>query len=805
MKISEEKRKMKNLKRREMMTNIKKKMAVRLLAMLLISGLTLSGNIGAVKPVTVRAAAEKKSYNQVLIPNEECWVYEENDWEDGTVTIKDFNNKAFSGTLDVSKNYQLVIPAKIAGKKVSCVDMESYWLYMRYKDSYVNFTSIKVSEGIETINHLLYDDSNSLSVELPSSVIEIGSCAFYNAIGLTEVIIPPNSKLEQIGYSAFSGCEDLKSIYLPEGVNSLDNQAFYGCDSLKEIVIPASLEYVGEGTFSDCQGLESFQVASGNKYLYAEDGILYEKYRTEEPSDDLDEDGDPIWKEVEKKRLVSYPCAKKSTVTLSADMDFEWTAFINARGLTAIYVDEGNPDYTSVGGVLYTKDMVGLLVCPAGKTGEYTVPEGVCYMQTNSFSSSALTAIRLPDTLYNKYDGKDGFVGNYSFYQCDALKTIHLGKNVPSEICNQLYDAKNLTNITVSEANANLSVVNNVLYDKDVKTLIFIPSGLKGKVILPDSVETSSFRGEDETAVTVLRLGKAHKVEIKIGYDDEYEDEAGNLIQTDRYEKARGVPNFRQLEAYEVSPDNKTLTANKGLLYSKDLKTLYLCPTNKKGIVTLPTGVEKILSTAFKDYVECFIGDDVPSLVMNLAANQNTVEKVSKIWKLVADYEYTDIVVKDAAGKILTGKNAVQTGCVISLMRGSGKDSYPIMNIRCVLNKTLQTKPSPTIKPSSNKNTKLKKPGKVTGLKVKNKKKKKIVVKWRKKTNVSGYQIQYALNKKFTKKKKSKWVGKKKSSKTISKLKKGKKYYIRVRAYRKKSGKKLYGKWSKVKKVKIKK
>ena len=52
MKTSEEKRKMKNLKRREMMTNIKKKMAVRLLAMLLISGLTLSGNIGAVKPVT---------------------------------------------------------------------------------------------------------------------------------------------------------------------------------------------------------------------------------------------------------------------------------------------------------------------------------------------------------------------------------------------------------------------------------------------------------------------------------------------------------------------------------------------------------------------------------------------------------------------------------------------------------------------------------------------------------------------------------------------------------------------------------
>ena len=99
----------------------------------------------------------------------------------------------------------------------------------------------------------------------------------------------------------------------------------------------------------------------------------------------------------------------------------------------------------------------------------------------------------------------------------------------------------------------------------------------------------------------------------------------------------------------------------------------------------------------------------------------------------------------------------------------------------------------------------VKKPGRVTGVSVYNKKKKKMVVSWSWKMNVSGYQIQYALNKKFTNKKKSKWAGKWKSAKTISKLKKGKKYYVRVRAYRNKSGKKLYGKWSKVKKVKIKK
>lgn len=101
--------------------------------------------------------------------------------------------------------------------------------------------------------------------------------------------------------------------------------------------------------------------------------------------------------------------------------------------------------------------------------------------------------------------------------------------------------------------------------------------------------------------------------------------------------------------------------------------------------------------------------------------------------------------------------------------------------------------------------SKVSKPGKVTGLKVKNKKKQKMTVSWNWKVNVSGFQIQYAQNKKFTKKKKSKMVGKWTSQKTITKLKKGKTYYVRVRTYKKSSGKRIYGKWSKIKKIKIKK
>lgn len=85
---------------------------------------------------------------------------------------------------------------------------------------------------------------------------------------------------------------------------------------------------------------------------------------------------------------------------------------------------------------------------------------------------------------------------------------------------------------------------------------------------------------------------------------------------------------------------------------------------------------------------------------------------------------------------------------------------------------------------------------------VKNIRGRKVVVKWKNVVGISGYQIQYATNKKYKKAKKT--VTQKKQY-VIKKLRKKKTYYIRVRAYTVYNGKTVYGRWSKVKKVKIKK
>ena len=84
--------------------------------------------------------------------------------------------------------------------------------------------------------------------------------------------------------------------------------------------------------------------------------------------------------------------------------------------------------------------------------------------------------------------------------------------------------------------------------------------------------------------------------------------------------------------------------------------------------------------------------------------------------------------------------------------------------------------------------------------------KRKVTVKWKKKTSISGYAIQYSTDKKFKAGVKTVNVnGAKKSQKVLSKLKKGKKYYIRIATYKKVGKVKYYSSWSRVKSVKVKK
>jgi hypothetical protein len=77
-----------------------------------------------------------------------------------------------------------------------------------------------------------------------------------------------------------------------------------------------------------------------------------------------------------------------------------------------------------------------------------------------------------------------------------------------------------------------------------------------------------------------------------------------------------------------------------------------------------------------------------------------------------------------------------------------------------------------------------------------------IKIKWKKVNGINGYQIQYSTNKEFKKAKKITIKSKTTTSKTIKNIGNSKKYYIRIRSYKKNKGKDIYSNWSKNKVIK---
>ena len=107
--------------------------------------------------------------------------------------------------------------------------------------------------------------------------------------------------------------------------------------------------------------------------------------------------------------------------------------------------------------------------------------------------------------------------------------------------------------------------------------------------------------------------------------------------------------------------------------------------------------------------------------------------------------------------------------------------------------------PSPTPKVIPSVTQKQKKIKNVTGFRAKASKGK-LRLSWKRVSEASGYEIQYSLNKKFRKPKKVAIKKRNIKSKIIKGLKKKKKYFIRIRAYKKSKGKKIYSAWKKISK-----
>ena len=110
-------------------------------------------------------------------------------------------------------------------------------------------------------------------------------------------------------------------------------------------------------------------------------------------------------------------------LTLSKELiNIGENVFSGCNNLAEILVDEQNPVFASVEGVLYNKNRTKLIKYPQGKEGEYIIPDTVIEIENNAFEDcKGLTALTLPMSLQ--------YIGNGAFKGCSHLETITLSRN----------------------------------------------------------------------------------------------------------------------------------------------------------------------------------------------------------------------------------------------------------------------------------------------------------------------------------------------------------------------------------------
>ena len=140
------------------------------------------------------------------------------------------------------------------------------------KKSSITIPSEIEGKKVSEIDERAFSKCNSLkSVTIPDSVVYIYDKAFYSCENLTTVVIGNNVK--SIGERVFTGCEKLKKVTIPNSVKSIGSQAFFNCVNLEKIVLPNDLKVMNKGLFLQCENLKSITIPNSVEKI--EEEVFY--------------------------------------------------------------------------------------------------------------------------------------------------------------------------------------------------------------------------------------------------------------------------------------------------------------------------------------------------------------------------------------------------------------------------------------------------------------------------------------------------------------------------------------------------
>ena len=195
-------------------------------------------------------------------------------------------------------------------------------------------------------------------------------------------------------------------------------------------------------------------------------------------------------------------CDSLTSITIPNSVTSTFRGFDGCEKLTQINVDTANTVYSSVNGVLFSKDKSELIKYPEGKADtSYAIPNGVTSIGYWAFYDCySLTSITIPDSVTS--------IGTMAFEDCSSLTSITIPDSVTSIDRHAFFVCRKLNQINVDTANTAYSSVNGVLFNKGKTELIRYPEGKADtSYAIPNgvtSIGNSAFYGcSNLTSITI--------------------------------------------------------------------------------------------------------------------------------------------------------------------------------------------------------------------------------------------------------------------------------------------------------------
>ena len=295
--------------------------------------------------------------------------------------------------------------------------------------------------------------SDMTSVNIPKTIISIGSKAFYNCYGLTSVYFDAEDckTMGSKNAPAFEGCESFTSLTIGGDVKTIPSYAFYGCYRLKAVTIPRQISCVGDNAFAKCSGLVSVAYnAEDCKHMGYNYAVFYgcDKFSSLTIGENV-------------KNIPSYAfygCNNLTSVTIPDSVEYIGPrAFYSCGSLKTVIISNSVKTIQN-GTFMWCRSITSVSI---GKSVEsicdyafsechsltsVDIPNSVRRIYDYAFSSCLkLTSVDFPNTV--------SYIGNYSFSGCTCLTSLTIPSSVSYIGESAFYNCSGLKSVAFNAEN----------------------------------------------------------------------------------------------------------------------------------------------------------------------------------------------------------------------------------------------------------------------------------------------------------------------------------------------------------------